>query len=966
MASLLLANGPSRVVPTSSQLAWQKMRYNAFIHFGPNTFTDREWGDGKEDASVFNPTKLDCRQWARTFREAGMKGVVLTAKHHDGFCLWPSKFSTHTVAQSPFKRDIVKELAEACRAEGLKFGIYVSPWDRNHPAYGTPAYNQVFAETLKELLTGYGPIFEVWFDGANGEGPNGKKQVYDWKLFHSVVRKYQPKAVIFSDAGPDIRWVGNESGIAAETNWNTINRERYQPGTPLYPELAEGHEKGTHWVPTECDVSIRPGWFYHKSQDDQVKSGEQLFDLYLKSVGRGSTLLLNVPPTPEGLIHPNDVKALMDFRRLRDESLGKAVDLKGNPIIDHVELREDLRNGQNIRWFRVEANVAGVWREVVKGTTVGMQRILPIVPTRAMGLRVITSGESASVRAYRTPRGPKSFLKETALEKDRRMAWWREARFGMFIHWGLYAIPAGRWNGKEVGGAGEWLMETARVKPTDWEKLQPQFNPTEFDAKRWVQIAKNAGMKYIVITSKHHEGFALWPSKIGTWNVGHTPFKRNPLRELAAECHRQGLKFGLYHSIMDWHHPDYLPKRAWDDRKLKPDYDRYVKVLKGQLKEILTELGPIDVVWFDGEWEATWTHERGLDLYQTVRDLQPQTIVNNRVDVGRAGMQGMSGAEFAGDYGTPEQEIPPSGLPGVDWESCMTMNDTWGFKTSDENWKSARMLIENLVDCASKGGNYLLNVGPTAKGVIPLASVERLAVVGDWLKQNGEAIYGTHPGPFLRPLPWGRVSRNGAKLFLTVFDNSATSIDLEGLQAKVVRVTPIGEPARRLTVAGTKIELPAAAPDALPRVFVCETEGDLRVVRPRPVLRSGAAFELVANQAEVVGNSARFERETNAIGFWTNPADSVSWPLMIEDRGDRTVEIEFACDPESAGATVTVEIGGNTLSFTVPSTGSWKKFVRTKIGSVSLVTPGETTLTVRVRTPSKMAPFNLKAVRLLP
>ena len=256
-----------RPIPDPRHLEWHKMETYAFVHFGPNTFSGNEWGNGKEKPETFNPTKLDCNQWVQTFKKAGMKGVIITAKHHDGFCLWPSKLSTHTVMQSPFKRDILKELSIACKKEGIKMGVYLSPWDRNHPTYGTDGYNDTFDGMLHEVLSNYGPIFEVWFDGANGEGPNGKRQVYDWKRYIATVRKLQPNAVIFSDAGPDVRWVGNENGVAPETSWSTINRDRYVPGISLYKELSEGTENGANWVPSECDVSIRPGWFWRKSED---------------------------------------------------------------------------------------------------------------------------------------------------------------------------------------------------------------------------------------------------------------------------------------------------------------------------------------------------------------------------------------------------------------------------------------------------------------------------------------------------------------------------------------------------------------------------------------------------------------------------------------------------------------------------------------------------------------------------
>lgn len=289
-----------------------------FVHFGPNTFTDREWGDGGEDPRVFCPTALDCRQWAETARQAGMKGIIITAKHHDGFCLWPSRYSRHTVRESGWRHgagDVLRELSDACREAGLKFGLYLSPWDRNHPSYGSPDYNDVFAGMLAEVLTDYGEVFEQWFDGANGEGPNGKKQVYDWPLFHQTVYRCQPQAVVFSDVGPGCRWIGNEEGRAGETNWSRLDTSGLQPGRVPSPEvLTAGHIFGHAWIPAETDVSIRPGWFYSPATDDKVKSLDQLLDIYYTSVGRNSNLLLNVPPDRRGRIHPADSLRLMEFR----------------------------------------------------------------------------------------------------------------------------------------------------------------------------------------------------------------------------------------------------------------------------------------------------------------------------------------------------------------------------------------------------------------------------------------------------------------------------------------------------------------------------------------------------------------------------------------------------------------------------------------------------------------------------
>ena len=412
---------PFGAIPNLGQLKWHELEYYMFIHFGPNTFTNQEWGTGLEDPKVFNPTKLDCRQWAKTARYAGMKGIIITAKHHDGFCLWPSKYSTHTVRESPWKNgqgDVLRELSEACREEGLKFGVYLSPWDRNHPLYGTSEYNNIFSYMLKEVLGNYGEVFEQWFDGANGEGPNGKKQDYDWKLFHQTVYGPQKDAIIFSDGGPGCRWVGNEDGYAGETNWNTLNGDKVYPGYPNNKELTTGHEDGTNWIPAECDVSIRPGWFYSPETDGKVKSVNQLLSIYLNSVGRGANLLLNVPVNREGLIAKEDSVRLMEFNQNvkkifatnlaataqvvgnnKDRRLLKIIDQnkdsfwypkKGNDkisielqwakpqAIHYIVLREHIALGQRVKEFSIELLKDGKIVEVARGTTIGHKRIMPL------------------------------------------------------------------------------------------------------------------------------------------------------------------------------------------------------------------------------------------------------------------------------------------------------------------------------------------------------------------------------------------------------------------------------------------------------------------------------------------------------------------------------------------------------------------------------------------------------------
>jgi len=403
--------------PSKSQLDWHEMEFYLFCHFGPNTFTDKEWGEGTEPEDIFNPTNLDCRQWCRVAKAAGAKGIIITAKHHDGFCLWPSKYSTHTVRESKWKNgkgDVLKELSKACKEYDLKFGVYISPWDRNHPKYGTPEYNDVFVNMMKEIFTNYGPIWELWWDGANGEGPNGKKQVYDWDRFKKTVKTISPGTVIFSDVGPHIRWVGNERGIAGETNWNLLDTVGFTPGegAPPTDTLNRGNVNGKNWIPAECDVSIRPGWFYHKEEDGKVKTPEQLFQLYLKSVGRGANLLLNVPPDRSGRINEKDSAALVAFKKLREKNFKNNLAIKVgkygfsgdegyilNGLTDNnastyesyeyyeiefakptlmscIFIKEFLGNGQKIGQFKIELSIDDGSDRRLEGTTIGHKRII--------------------------------------------------------------------------------------------------------------------------------------------------------------------------------------------------------------------------------------------------------------------------------------------------------------------------------------------------------------------------------------------------------------------------------------------------------------------------------------------------------------------------------------------------------------------------------------------------------------
>ncbi len=586
------------------------------------------------------------------------------------------------------------------------------------------------------------------------------------------------------------------------------------------------------------------------------------------------------------------------------------------------------------------------------------------------------------LQAHGTPlRFRNIFVREIAdaapTERDERMAWWREAKFGMFIHWGLYAIPAGEWNGKVYGGAAEWLMHSAKIPPAEWEPLAARFNPVKFDAGAWADMAREAGMRYVVITTKHHEGFSLFDTAQETYDVfDATPFDRDIMRELSDAVRSHGLRMGWYHSILDWHHPDYLPRREWDARPTaEADWARYVEHLRAQVGELLTKYGPIGVMWFDGEWEDTWTEAEGKRLYALCRELQPAVIVNNRVGKGREGMAGLSrDAEAAGDFGTPEQEVPATGLPGVDWESCMTMNDSWGFHASDTNWKSTETLIHTLVDIVSKDGNFLLNVGPTAEGEIPEASVDRLRAMGRWLEVNGESIYGCGASPFRR-LAWGRATTKPGKIYLHVFDWPEDGVlRIPGLLNEV-RAASFLDPPQVLEHRIVQdeqgvaiVNLPDEPTDPIDTVIVLDIAGEPAVISALPTQAADGTLTLHAIDATVRGSALYESREDRrCIGFWTNASDEVRWTArLVEPNVQYYVSVELACEPGSEGSTFAVSLNGSTVKGTVPATAGWGDFIQLDLPGPVRLEAGPLEVVVSATNKPGGAVMNLRAVRLQP
>lgn len=555
------------------------------------------------------------------------------------------------------------------------------------------------------------------------------------------------------------------------------------------------------------------------------------------------------------------------------------------------------------------------------------------------------------------------YAHETPAQRDARMAWWREAKFGMFIHWGVYAVPAGTYEGRPIDGIGEWIMLRGGIPVDRYRAYAKDFNPVKYDPAAWAGLAREAGMRYMVITAKHHDGFALFPTEASKWNVvDATPWKKDLIGPLADAARAQGLKFGLYYSqAQDWINPGgakygYKDGEGWDEAH-KGSFDPYIdQVAVPQLREILTRYQP-DVLWWDTP--HLMDSERAGKLAKLL-PLKPGIIHNNRL-----------GGGCKGDTETPEQSIPATGFPGRDWETCMTMNDTWGFKRDDHNWKPLSALITNLVDIASKGGNYLLNVGPNAEGEIPAESIKRLKEVGAWMKVNGESIYGTHASPFQR-LSWGRCTTKpvGADtiLYLHVLDWPADGkLKVPGL-TNPVKSAELLAGGTKLTVEaaddGPVLTLPAAAPDTICSTIRLLVQGKPEVAKPFVSADKDGVIRLLPGDARFEGGGVRAEERGGVanIGFWSNPTDAVSWNLRAANDGKYLVQVEAATPAE--GAVLLIQ-GIGKLAYSVPKTADHDSFQLTKVGEVTLTKGADVTLTLRPVVDG-WRPVNVRKVELVP
>ena len=566
----------------------------------------------------------------------------------------------------------------------------------------------------------------------------------------------------------------------------------------------------------------------------------------------------------------------------------------------------------------------------------------------------------------------------TEQERDRKLKWFREARFGLMIHWGLYSVPAGEWKGKLIPGLGEWIMNRARIPVAEYEQLAKQFNPVKFNADEWVRMARDAGMKYIVITSKHHDGFAMYGSKVSRYNiVDATPFHRDVMKELAEACHKYGLKLCFYYSqTQDWHEPDAVGN-DWDfPDESKKNFQRYLdEKVKPQVTELLTNYGPIGLIWFDTPRNITF--EQSKELVDLVHKLQPDCLVSGRVGHG------------LGDYDSAGDNQISVGQVKRDWETPVTMNDTWGFKRDDTNWKPTNILIQQLVQVSSRGGNYLLNVGPTSEGIIPQPSVERLTEVGRWLRVNSEAVYGASPSPFPYELPWGLITTKPEKVFLHVFNWPQAKLELYGLKSKVQRAYLLSNKSKlkftqqadeKLDHYALNIQLPATAPDKYDSVIVLELQGSVNV--DTSLLQQpdySVTLPAFLSETHNVGKEGLRFDSRGVIERWLSKDEWLGWDFKVSRPGTfdvvlLTSEQKYGKDWEG-GHTVDIEVAGQKLKGTVENNGKeenpanpYWKYVISKVGRVTIDKAGKHSLTLKPETirAEKKLGLTLVSVKLIP
>ena len=992
---------------------WRDARFGMFVHWGlysglagtwegkpVGTNGGMEWIEQRVKADtdtyaakalpLFKPTPGFAKEWARLAKEAGCKYVVFTTKHHEGFGLFDSKAGDYN-AGAKLHRDLAKEIVDACHAEGLRVGFYHSLIDWHHDQYGYQKSQQLphplkgqpypngtrdhakyvdyLHQQVGELMSNYGPVDVLWWD-YSAQDFQGQEA---WRAFDlmKLVRAKQPNIIM-----------NNRLFRNPEAGWKSMGTEGFTSsmdskyGDFITPEqhIPENGMPGTDW---ETCMTLNTTWGYSE-HDHAWKSDETLIRNLIDIASKGGNYLLNIGPKGDGSVPEETIKSM--------RAIGAWMKVNGEAIYGTTAnpfeklawgrcTQKKLADGNSRLYLHIfdwpadgKIVLPGLANKPLKAVLLAGGQKLDVTAGEnsvTIALPAAAPDKIATVVALDIA-GPTQVVKadpyadETPAQRDARMKWWREARFGMFIHWGLYAVPAGTWNGKQIPGIGEWIMNNGKIPMADYAKFAEQFNPVKFDADAWVKTAKAAGMKYIVITSKHHDGFAMFHSKASAYNIyDATPFKRDPLAELAKACRKHGLKLGFYYSqCQDWGHTGGEACGGHWDKAQDGSFDEYLaKVCVPQVKEILTNYGEFpSVIWWDTPTKEM-TKERSEKIIALLK-AKPGVIHNNRL-----------GGGFKGDTETPEQFIPPTGYPGRDWETCMTLNDTWGFKSYDHNWKSTETLIRNLCDIASKGGNYLLNVGPTAEGEIPAPSIERLQAVGAWMEVNGKAIYATSASPF-RKLPWGRctkvVDAEGTTLNLLVFDWPQNGkLFVPGLTNAVEKAFLLANKqglAAMTTAEGVELAVPQAAPDPTASVVVLRVHGE---VQPAPLIVTADKNGVVTLLAEEATLKGELKTENHGhrsnLGYWLNPADTAAWDVKATGKFKITVEAG------GMGATgLVLQAGKNSAKLGIaPATGDYKKFTKYELGTIELAGEGAQKIVLKA-VKDKWQPVNVREVRLTP